>query len=329
MPCSNHRADELVRRGKAVRRFNRGIFYIKLTEREEGVVQPVVVGIDPGSKKEGFTVKSSKHTFLNIQADAVTWVKENEERSTMMRRGRRNRNCPCRQPKLNRKHGGMSPSIRARWGWKLRIARWLAKMYPISTFVVEDICAPTKQRQNKWNRSFSPLEVGKNWFYLELASIAFVITKQGWETKNERDRLGLKKLSNKMSSRFEAHCVDSWALANMIVGNHFVPDDKQVLFIAPFRFHRRQLHVLQPKKGVRKPHGGTMSLGIKRGTWIKYKDIGLCYVGGNMNGKISLHSMSNGKRLTKYAKVSDCILGTRSSWRLWTERSHIDVSSGF
>jgi len=66
------RARELVRKGRALRRFNKGIFYIKLLDRVGGDVQDIAVGIDPGSKKEGFTVKSEAHTYLNIQADAVT-----------------------------------------------------------------------------------------------------------------------------------------------------------------------------------------------------------------------------------------------------------------
>lgn len=63
MPCHPARARELVRRGKAVRRFNRGLFYIKLIDREDGGIQPIAVGIDPGGKKEGLTVKSDAHTL--------------------------------------------------------------------------------------------------------------------------------------------------------------------------------------------------------------------------------------------------------------------------
>src|SRR5215207_3327324 len=82
MPCHAARARELVRKGRAVRRFDRGLFYIKLLDRRDGATQPIAVGIDPGSKKEAFTVKSTAHTYLNIQADAVTWVKEAEATST-------------------------------------------------------------------------------------------------------------------------------------------------------------------------------------------------------------------------------------------------------
>jgi hypothetical protein len=41
MPCHPARARQLVRVGKAVRRFDKGLFYIKLTEREDGEAQTV------------------------------------------------------------------------------------------------------------------------------------------------------------------------------------------------------------------------------------------------------------------------------------------------
>ena len=36
MPCHPARARELVRAGKAKRRFSKGLFYILLTERQDG-----------------------------------------------------------------------------------------------------------------------------------------------------------------------------------------------------------------------------------------------------------------------------------------------------
>jgi hypothetical protein len=82
MPTSNKKADKLIGQGRALRRFDRGLFYIKLLDREDGYTQPIAVGIDPGSKKEAFTVKSEAHTYLNIQTDAVIWVKDAEAVST-------------------------------------------------------------------------------------------------------------------------------------------------------------------------------------------------------------------------------------------------------
>lgn len=319
MPTTPSRARRWIKEGKATGFWKRGVFCVRLNVESSGdEKQPIVVGIDPGSKKEGFTVKSEAHTYLNVQTDAVTWVKKRIEQRRMMRKSRRQRKTPCRKNRMNRSRGGFPPSTKARWQWKLRIVNWLRKMYPISIFVVEDIKARTKKRQRKWNVSFSPLQVGKNWFYDELEKIARVELRQGWETKELRDNLGLKKLSNKMSSSFYAHCVDSWVLANWWAeGNgHLKPDNIDVLCVVPLRFHRRQLYRMNPKKGgIRSPYGGTRSLGFKRGSLVKHHKYGVVYVGGATKNRISLHSSATGKRLCRNAKPKDCSFLTYSSWR--------------
>ncbi len=316
MPCHPARARELVRKGRAVRRFSKGIFYIRLLDREGGMTQEVAVGIDPGSKKEGFTVKSEAHTFLNIQADAVTWVKDAVKTRRDMRKKRRSRNTPCRQPRSNRSVGKwLAPSTRSRWGWKLRIANWLSKLYPVSHFVVEDIKARTTG-QRKWDVSFSPLEYGKTWFYEELRKTAPVDTNSGWDTKQMRDAAGLKKSKNKMAVSFDSHCVDSWVMANSWTGGHIQPDNTRIMCLFPLQFHRRQLHYLQPSKGgVRRPYGGTRSLGFKRGSLVKHPKYGTVYVGGTAQGRISLHSMADGRRLCQNAVLSDCKFLAYNSWR--------------
>jgi hypothetical protein len=314
MPSPPARARELVRKGMAVRRFSKGIFYIRLTMRDAGDVQPVALGVDPGSKREGCTVKSEKRTFLNVQAAAVDWVKKAIEVRRNMRRARRFRNTPCRVNRQNRARGGLPPSTKARWDWKLRICKWLLRLYPISVFVVEDIKARTKGKR-RWDASFSPLEVGKQWFYGEISKLGRLIISSGWETKLRRDKLGLKKTGNKTEEVFPAHCVDSWTLASMAVGGK-KPDNTRLLCVAPVRLHRRQLHRLQPDKGgIRAPYGGTRSLGLKRGSLVKHKKHGLAYVGGTMRGRISLHSPADGRRLCQTAKPSDCEVFMWNCWR--------------
>lgn len=315
MPCHPVRARELVRKGKAIRRFNRGLFFIRLLDRVDGDVQPIAVGIDPGSKKEGLTVKSDSHTYLNIQADAVTWVSDAVKARREMRKGRRFRKTPCRANRHNRARGGIPPSTKARWQWKLRLCRWLSGLYPVAAFVVEDIKARTTGKR-RWDTSFSPLQVGKDWFYGQLAKLATLYLKSGWETKELRDTLGLKKTKEKTAEVFEAHCVDSWVLANCWTGGHTKPDNTRLLCITPLRFHRRQLYRLQPERGgIRKPYGGTRSYGFKRGSLVKHPKFGLAYIGGWLKDKVSLHSTASGMRLTQTAKPSDCVFLTFNSWR--------------
>ncbi|MGZ3629394.1 MAG: RRXRR domain-containing protein [Ktedonobacteraceae bacterium] len=309
MPTTPSRARRWIKSGKATAFWKGGLFCVRLNaEPSAREVQPVAVGIDPGSLREGYSVLSTAHTYLNIQAEARDGVREAERVSTRMRRSRRTRKTPCRKPRQNRRQSKkrLPPSTRARWQWKLRLAQFLCQLFPVSDFVVEDIKART-QGNKRWDQNFSPLEEGKQWFYQELSQLAPLQTKQGYETKSLRDQLGLKKTSKKLAKVWEAHCIDAWVLAASAVGGKTSPNNRRLVCVAPLIWHRRQLHRFQPEKGgKRKPYGGTLSQGIKRGTLVKHPKWGKVIIGGTMNGKVSLHDLQTNKRLTQTAKVMDC-----------------------
>lgn len=317
MPTTANRAASWIKSGKATPFWKKGVFCVRLNQEPSARnMQDIAVGVDPGSKREGFTVKSKAHTYLNIQTEAVDWVKKAVETRRMLRRNRRNRKTPCRKNRENRKRGGIPPSTKARWQWKLRILNWLRKIFPISIYVVEDIKATTKKFQREWNVLFSPLEIGKNWFYQEVEKLGKLIKVQGYQTAEKRNELKLKKLSNKLSDSFYAHCVDSFVLSLMAVGGKEKPDNIQILKVIPLRFHRRQLHVQNFQKGgIRKEYGGTRSLGFKRGSLVKHVKFGLTYIGGSSKDKVSLHFLETGKRLTQNAKPEEIRFLTYSSWR--------------
>ena len=114
MPCHAARARQLIRAGRAIKKHDRGVVYLVLLERESGEVQPVALGIDPGSKKEAFVVQSTQHTLLSLQADAVTWVGRAVQRRRVARRLRRARKCPAaRAGPTARPGGGGCPRRRA------------------------------------------------------------------------------------------------------------------------------------------------------------------------------------------------------------------------
>jgi len=279
--------------------------------------QDIAVGIDPGSKREAYTVKSKGHTYLNLLTETIDWIKDSLEVRRNMRKSRRSRNCRRRECRfLNRHKSKLPPSTKSRWQLKINIVKNLFKALPITDIVVEDICAKTKFRKRKWNVSFSPLEVGKKWFYDQMSKCGPLTIIQGHETKRLRDSLNLKKDKNKLSDSFDSHNVDSWVLANFIVGGHTEPDNINLLKFVPLRFHRRQLHVLLLKHGKRKNYGGTMSLGFKRGSLVKHKKYNVVYVGGTMNDNISVHEISTGKRISQKVKVSDCKFLTFCSIRI-------------
>ena len=321
MPTTPAKARRMVASGRATPFWKKGVFCIRINYACEEKTQPIAVGIDPGSKKEGYSIMSAAHTYLNIQADAVTWVKKHLELRSVLRRGRRGRKTPYRKCRWNRKIGGIPPSTKARWQWKLRILRWLAKIIPITDVIIEDIKARTLKGKAKWNITFSPLEVGKQWFYGKIKQLWCLHIFQGYETYEMRTKLGLKKLGNKMAVDFHAHCVDAWVLANAIIGNKTIVDNANMLLITPLQLHRRQLHATQPgKNGKRRNYGGTRSMGFKRGDLVEHPKWGITYVGGNMRGNISLHSVKTGKRLCQNVKSNVLKFLTHCSWR--THSSH-------
>jgi len=319
MPTTPARAKRWIKSGKATAFWRGGIFCVRLNgEPSARLLQPIAVGIDPGSKREGYSILSATHTYLNIQAEARDGVKDAEKASTRMRRTRRNRKTPCRQPRQNRKQSKrkLPPSTRARWQWKLRLARFLCQIFPVRHFVVEDIAAITRSGKRRWNKSFSPLEVGKHWFYEEMRKLTPIEIIQGYETKTLREQLGFKKTGKKLAEVWSAHCVDAWVLAHSAVGDSTMPDNTQIVCIAPLSWHHRQLHRFQPEQGgTRKSYGGTHTLGIKRGTLVTHPKWGKAYVGGTMDGKVSLHNPQTGKRLTQTAKVPDCTLLKLLRWK--------------
>ena len=300
MPMHAARARKLVKRGEATPYFNNGIYCIRLNkEPSDRGTQEICVGVDPGSKKEGFTVKSEKETYLNVQADAHNKVSKKVKKRSELRRSRRSRKCPNRKNRMNRlaNKQRIPAGTRARWDWKLRILDWLSKLYPVTYVCVEDIKARTIQAAKKWNQSFSPLEVGKEWFYDEIRKRWELFTLQGFETKELRDRLGLKKSSNKMSESFDAHCVDSWCLAYHTIGGEPIVDNTNIFCISPLPIQRRGLHRELPKKGgIRTRYGGTRCLGFTKGTLVKSVKWGVCWISGHQSGKINLTQMSTGKQ---------------------------------
>ena len=333
MPTTAARARRWLESRKATPFWRRGVFCVRLNvEPSAREAQSVAVGVDPGSKKEGLTVKSKAHTYLNVQADAVTWVKDHVETRREMRRGRRFRKTPCRANRSNRSRlsarHGPPPSTKARWQWKLRLIKWLASMVPVTDVCVEDITAKTTGKK-RWDSTFSPLQVGKAWFYSAVANIATLHTRFGWQTKCKRDELGLEKSSSKMAAIFAAHCVDSFVLAHEIVGGPAEPDNKTLLLATPLRFHRRQLHRLQPEKGgIRKPYGGTRSHGFKRGALVRHPKCGLAYIGGILRDRISLHDTTTGKRLCQNAKPGDIEFLAFNSWRAYAACMSSGLSRG-
>jgi hypothetical protein len=324
MPCTPAKARLLFKSGKAKPKRNKlGLFYVQLCYEQEPDNQPLVAGVDPGSKFEGFSVVGSQETVVNLMVEAPDHVKEAVEARRTMRRARRFRK--WRRPKrfdnrLNRKPR-IPPSTRSRWEAKARVVAQLKAILPLTDVVVEDVQALTRKgKSGRWNGSFSPVQVGKEHLYHLLREMGLTVHRTfGWQTKEWREKSGLKKTKSKSKPSFESHAVDAWVMAASVSGAPH-PTCQRLWYLVPAILHRRQLHRLQASKGgERKPYGSTRSLGLKRGTLLRHAKYGLCTVGGFDRQKqtISLHAYRTNKRLTQAAKVKACRVLTWVAFRSW------------
>jgi hypothetical protein len=308
MPCSEKRARLLMERGKAKPYWQKQVFCIKLLVEPSGRnYQDVALGIDPGSKREGYTVLTAKSVVLNVTTDTKDWVKDHVETRIMLRRTRRNRKTPYRKCRLNRLRNRkfIPPSTRVRWNTKLLMIQFLMSIIPITMINVEDIKAKTKEGKGRWNKSFSPLEVGKNWFYSELQKLGIKLKiTQGFDTKVERDRRGFSKSKKKLDWIWEAHNVDSHVLAELSLGKEVMPF-RGMWRMEYLEYHRRVLHKQNPGEGsIRSKYGSTVSFGKSRGSVVKYRG-NLYYLGGNSKGMVSIHDISTGRRVNQNCKMSE------------------------
>jgi RRXRR protein len=335
MPCTPAKARHLLKSGKARPKRNKlGLFSIQLCYTQEPDNQPLVVGLDPGSKFEGFSVVGTKETVMNLMVEAPSHVKDAVKTRRTMRRARRFRK--WRRPKrfdnrLNRQKR-IPPSTRSRWEAKARVVRHLLSILPLTDAVIEDVQAATRKgKGGKWNQSFSPVQVGKEHLYHLLKEMGLILhLREGWHTKQLREQFGLKKTSSKSKQSFDSHTIDGWVLAASVSGANS-PTCTRLWYIVPAVLHRRQLHRLQASKGgERKPYGGTRSLGLKRGTVVRHPMYGLCTVGGfdRRRRTISIHAYRTNKRLSQRAQVKDCRVLSWVAFRSWLVTAQEKSSSG-
>jgi hypothetical protein len=323
MPCTPPKARALLKAGQAHPKRNKlGLFYIQLTYDQAPDNQLLVVGADPGSKFEGFSVVGTKETVCNLMVEAPTHVKQAVETRRSMRRARRSRRWrrPCRSQNRLSGRKRLPPSTRSRWEAKSRLIRQLLTILPITHAAVEDVHAETRKSNTRWNAAFSPVQVGKEHLYRQLKEMGLVLhLYPGNVTQQLRTRYGLTKSHQKDQQDFSSHAVDAWALAASVSGAQ-APSCTRLWYVVPTILHRRQLHRLQAEKGgVRKPYGGTMSLGFKRGTLVRNRRYGLCLVGGydRTKARISLHAYRTNRRLTQRADPADCRIYSVLAFRSW------------
>jgi len=310
MPCKASKARRLLGGGKAVGVWDKlGVYYLRLTfdpKSEPNKGQKVALGLDPGSKFDGYAV-TTKVVNLTAMAELPDGIAKKLEVRREMRRARRFRNCRRRPMRFdNRERGGfLAPSQKSKVEFRLRIAKELCKLYPVTDIAVEDVAF--NHYRKRWGKQFSTVEIGKQMLYSELRDMANLQTFKGVQTKERRELLGLKKAGSKNARKPESHATDAIALASLAVP---VCNAQISEFYVWTRYQnrRRQLHKLEAAPGgIRKREGGSVSIPPFKKNDVALWKGRLARVGGYMHGRMSLHEYTiDNKRFTQNAKPEDC-----------------------
>jgi len=159
--------------------------------------------------------------------------------------------------------------------------------------------------EKRWGKHFSGVEIGKTSLYEYLRGKGELYLYEGFQTSEARTELGLKKSSSKDKRCVESHVTDAVTLCQMQFGTRNTSVPEFIVIKRPI-LRRRSLHLQNPAKGgVRRVHGGTTALGIKKNTVALWKGE-LVRTGGSTKGRISVHNMSlDRKRISYSAKVED------------------------
>ena len=269
-PCKQGKARKMLFGGVAKVVWNKfGEFGIQMLIPTREETPKTILGIDNGTKFEGYSLIVAKENQLNIMwllPNKKTIVNKLEQRR-QLRRARRWRNCRRRQARFDNRsrEGFIAPSQLMMVQSRLKAIKEFFKYYPISKVAIEDV--KFNHRDKHYGKNFSTIEIGKNMikaFIIGKVGRDNYITFEGFETEQIRNKLRLKKSSNKASETFNSHCVDSFSITSELsnaepIFNIKVIDDT-------YRPTRRRLHDTQPKKGgIRDKYSTGSFKGIQKG----------------------------------------------------------------
>ena len=251
MPMRWKRAKALVKKGKAkICKTKDNILYLKLKYEPSGdETQDVVYAVDPGSMFDGVTVMTTYCHNFNCELIHTTKIKDRMDNRRMYRRIRRSRlrHRPARFN--NRTKCKIPPTIRSKIEFRIFILCELMKIYPINIVCVEDVRFNHYKYKHQ-GRSFSPIEVGKTYFYDTVKSLGLQLKLlEGYDTATLRRALfpGDPKCKNKATKSFYAHCIDSFTIGVLGLPLYY-PDmipNLSVHYIERLYMNRRELYRLK------------------------------------------------------------------------------------
>jgi hypothetical protein len=310
-PTTPSRARTLLKTKMAIPCWSRfSTFGIRLLVPTRQFTPKTTIGIDTGTKFEGYSVVCDRENNLSIKLDLPNkkQIVERMEERSKLRRARRFRNCRRRPSRFSnrRKHiGFIAPSQAVIVGSRLKIIRELTHLYPITFAAIEEI--RFNWRKYRWGsrgKAFSTMEVGKTRVKQFLDSLGVRIFEiESYETRELREKYGYRKTSTKSADIFTAHNSDSLALAVDVHPGERVEPGRLIIVDDTYRPVRRRLHDTQPAKGnIRAASAKGTVFGFRKGLLIGSDDGRMGRLCGEKRGVFRYYASTGLRRQMKYPR---------------------------
>ena len=142
MPTENHRMVRMLLKEKKAKVVRRTPFTIKLIVKTKEFTQPIVLGVDAGSKTIGFSASTELQELYSAELKPRNDVVNNLSTRREFRRARRNRKTRYRPKRFeNRVHskhkGWLAPSVEVKIQEHITSIKRICKLLPITKVVVE------------------------------------------------------------------------------------------------------------------------------------------------------------------------------------------------
>ena len=149
-PTTPARARLLLKRGQA-EVVARTPFTIRMVDREDGYTTEVMLGVDSGYSKVGFSAVTQKEELLAGVMILRNDMSKNLEQRKRYRRNRRSRNTRYRAPRFDnrkREEGWLAPSLQHKKGAHIQLVETIKSLVPVIHTELEVATFDTHQLQN-------------------------------------------------------------------------------------------------------------------------------------------------------------------------------------
>jgi len=149
MPTTQQKANKILKQDKAVV-VHRSPFTIQLRYATGEAKQPIILGIDAGYSKIGYSAKTSSRELIAGELELRNNIKKLIQMRSAYRRGRRSRKWyrEARFDNRGRRDGWLAPSLEHKLQSHIRLIDRLKRILPIARIIVEVASFDTQKMQN-------------------------------------------------------------------------------------------------------------------------------------------------------------------------------------